>query len=243
MASRPPPDWRGWRVRGASAFPEAPISREGPGESGYESLGKHRVKNIAEPVRAYRVLKKPDTIEAFGKMWLIVPAGNVALAITVHSWRCRYCGGQGLSNTYFRSSSPPCGVASLRKKTALPLPDKPSIAVLPFENMTGDPKQEYFADGFTEQIITSLSKISSLFVISRNSSFSYKGKPVKVQQVSEELGVRYVLEGSVQKSSDRMRINVQLIDAISGSARVGRNYDRELKDIFASSGRDHSEDR
>ena len=114
----------------------------------------------------------------------------------------------------------------------MPLPDKPSIAVLPFENMTGDPKQEYFTDGFTEQIITSLSKISSLFVISRNSTFTYKGKPVKVQQVSKELGVRYVLEGSVQKSSNRIRINVQLIDAISGQHVWAESYDRDLKDIF-----------
>jgi len=116
---------------------------------------------------------------------------------------------------------------------AFPLPDKPSIAVLPFENMTGDPKQEFFTDGFTEQIITSLSKISSLFVISRNSMFSYKGKPVKVQQVSKELGVRYVLEGSIQKSGDRVRIDVQLIDAISGQHVWAESYDRDLKDIFA----------
>ena len=98
--------------------------------------------------------------------------------------------------------------------------------------MTGDPKREYFTDGFTEQIIASLSKISSLFVISRTSSFSYKCKPVKVQQVSEELGVRYVLEGSVQKSSNRIRINVQLIDAISGQHVWAESYDRDLKDIF-----------
>jgi adenylate cyclase len=116
---------------------------------------------------------------------------------------------------------------------ALPLPDKPSIAVLPFENMTGDPKQEYFSDGFTEEIITSLAKISSLFVIARNSSFTYKGKPVKVQQVSEELGVRYVLEGSIQKSGNRVRINAQLIDAISGKHLWSEHYDRQLKDIFA----------
>ena len=133
---------------------------------------------------------------------------------------------------YFdRPPPPPVATASVQK-AALPLPDKPSIAVLPFENMTGDPKQEYFADGFTEQIITSLSKIPALFVISRNSTFSYKGKPVKVQQVSEELGVRYVLEGSVQKSSRRIRINVQLIDAISGQHVWAESYDRDLKDIF-----------
>ena len=115
----------------------------------------------------------------------------------------------------------------------MPLPDKPSIAVLPFENMTGDPKQEYFTDGFTEQIITSLSKISSLFVISRNSSFTYKGKPVKLKKVSKELGVRYVLEGSIQKSGDRVRINAQLIDAVSDQHLWAENYDRDMKDIFA----------
>ena len=98
--------------------------------------------------------------------------------------------------------------------------------------MTGDPKQEYFTDGFTEQIITSLSKIPALFVISRNSSFTYKGKPVKVQKVGKELGVRYVLEGSVQKFSKRIRINVQLIDAISGQHVWAESYDRDLKDIF-----------
>ena len=103
---------------------------------------------------------------------------------------------------------------ALEEKMAFPLPDKPSIAVLPFSNLSGDPEQEFFSDGITEQIITALSKISTLFVIARNSTFTYKGKPVKVQRVSEELGVRYILEGSVQKSGDRVRVNTQLIDAI-----------------------------
>jgi adenylate cyclase len=200
----------------------------------YESLGEHRVPNIAEPVRAYRVLKKPEkTVKVFGRTWLLSHLETrldiiklIVLAMSV------LVGIAGLWNTYFRSVPPPVGVASVQRK-ALPLPDKPSIAVLPFENMTGDPKQEYFADGFTEEIITSLAKISSLFVISRNSTFTYKGKPVKVQQVSEELGVRYVLEGSVQKSSSRIRINVQLIDAISGQHVWAQSYDRDLKDIFA----------
>jgi len=199
----------------------------------YESLGEHRVENIAEPVRAYRVLKKPEkSIHVFGKTWLLSHLETrldiiklIVLTMSV------LVGIAGLWNTYFRSSSPPAGVASVQRM-ALPLPDKPSIAVLPFENMTGDPKQEYFADGFTEQIITSLSKIPALFIISRTSSFSYKDKPVKVQQVSEELGVRYVLEGSVQKSSGRIRINVQLIDAISGRHVWAQSYDRDLKDIF-----------
>jgi TolB-like protein len=101
-------------------------------------------------------------------------------------------------------------------KMAFPLPDKPSIAVLPFDNMSGDPEQEFFSDGITEDIITALSKIPKLFVIARNSTFTYKGKPVKVQQVSEELGVQYVVEGSIRKAQDRVRITAQLIDALSG---------------------------
>jgi adenylate cyclase len=123
--------------------------------------------------------------------------------------------------------------AKPRKKMAFPLPDKPSIAVLPFVNMSKDPDQEYFSDGITESIITALSKVPRLFVIARNSTFTYKGKPVKVKQVSEELGVRYVLEGSVQKSGDRVRITAQLIDALSGHHLWAERYDRDLKDIFA----------
>ena len=99
---------------------------------------------------------------------------------------------------------------------AFPLPDVPSIAVMAFVNMSGDPKQEFLSDGVTENIITALSKIPRLFVMSRQSTFFYKGKPVKVKQVSEELGVQYVLEGSVQRSADRIRINTQLIDALTG---------------------------
>ncbi|NIS54313.1 MAG: guanylyl cyclase, partial [Phycisphaerae bacterium] len=108
---------------------------------------------------------------------------------------------------------------------AYPLPDKPSIAVLPFDNMSGDPKQEYFSDGITEEIIASLSKVDQLFVIARNSTFVYKGKPVKVKQVAEELGVRYVLEGSVRKSEDRVRITAQLIDATTGHHLWSERYD------------------
>jgi len=113
------------------------------------------------------------------------------------------------------------------------LPDLPSIAVLPFENMSGDPKQEFFSDGITESIITALSKVPRLFVIARNSTFTYKGKPVKAKQVSEELGVRYVLEGSVQRSADRIRINAQLIDALTGHHLWAERYDRDLTDLFA----------
>ncbi len=115
----------------------------------------------------------------------------------------------------------------------LPLPDKPSIAVLPFVNMSGDPDQEYFSDGLTEQIIMGLSKVSNLFVIARNSTFIYKGKSVKVQQVARELGVKYVLEGSVQRATDRVRITAQLIDATTGYHLWAESYDRRLTDIFA----------
>ena len=117
--------------------------------------------------------------------------------------------------------------------SALPLPDKPSIAVLPFVNMSGDPQQEYFSDGITEDLITDLSKLSGLFVIARNSAFTYKGKAVKVQEVSKELGVRYVLEGSVRKADERVRITAQLIDATTGHHLWAERYDRALKDIFA----------
>jgi adenylate cyclase len=116
---------------------------------------------------------------------------------------------------------------------ALTLPDKPSIAVLPFANMSGDPEQEYFADGMVEEIITALSRIRWLFVIARNSSFTYKGKAVDVKQVGRELGVRYVLEGSVRKAGNRVRITGQLIDATVGNHIWAERYDRELADIFA----------
>ena len=127
----------------------------------------------------------------------------------------------------------PIGIVASKEKMAFPLPDLPSIAVLPFESLSGDPKQEFFSDGITETIITALSKVPRLFVISRHSTFSYKGKPVKVKQVSEELGVQYVLEGSVQSSPDRIRINAQLIDALTGRHIWAERYERDLKDLFA----------
>ena len=123
--------------------------------------------------------------------------------------------------------------AGLPEQPPLPLPDKPSIAVLPFVNMSDDPKQEHFVDGITEEIITALSKVPELFVIARNSSFTYKGKPVKVQQVGRELGVKYVLEGSVRKAGDKVRVTVQLVDAKTGNHLWAERYDRELKDVFA----------
>ncbi len=125
------------------------------------------------------------------------------------------------------------GTLASIEKMALPLPDKPPIAVLPFTNLSDDPKQEYLADGFAEAIIDGLSKCPQIFVIARNSSFSYKGKQVKIRKVAEDLGVRYVLEGSLQKTGNTMRITVQLIDALTGQHLFSERYDRELKDILA----------
>jgi adenylate cyclase len=118
------------------------------------------------------------------------------------------------------------------EKMAFPLPEKPSIAVLPFDNLSGDSEQDYIGDGISENIISALSKISEMFVIARNSTFTYKGKPVKVQQVSEELGVRYVMEGSAQKIGNRIRITAQLIDATTGHHLWSERYDRDIKDLF-----------
>ena len=197
---------------------------------GYEYLGEQVVKNIAKPVRVYRVLMDP---EAAGKVidekkvkprrWqraaLIVIAILIVMAAAAAIWKL-----------YIRPT-PPIEVAS-KEKMAFPLPDKPSIAVLPFVNMSGDSELEHFSDGITEEIITALSKTPKLFVIARNSTFTYKGKPVRVKQVAEDLGVRYVLEGSVRKSADRLRITAQLIDALTGHHLWAERYDREPKDIF-----------
>ena len=198
---------------------------------GYEYLGEKEVKNIAKPVGAYRVLMEPRVTVAGAKekktpvpVWprKRVLAGAVAVLIVII--------GVAVWNFYLRT--PKIEPAS-KEKMAFPIPDKPSIAVLPFVNMSEDSKQEYLSDGITDQIIAGLSKIEKLFVIARNSTFTYKGKPVKVQQVAEELGVRYVLEGSVQKSGDKIRITTQLIDALKGDHLWSERYDRSMKDIFA----------
>ena len=197
---------------------------------GYDFMGNQTVKNIAKPVGAYRVLmdrrvtfagksadEKPSALRR-----MPILAGVVAVLVLAV--------GVGIWQFYMRRSS--IDPASENKMT-FPLPDKPSIAVLPFANMSGDPEQEYFSDGLTEEIITALSKVPKLFVIARNSVFTYKGKPVKVNQVAEELGVRYVLEGSIRKAGDQIRITAQLIDALSGHHLWAERYDRNLKEIFA----------
>jgi adenylate cyclase len=148
----------------------------------FEDLGEQQVKNIAQPIRVYRVRAE--------------------------------------------ASAP-------QPSTALPLPDKPSIAVLPFQNMSGDPEQEYFADGIVEEITTALSRIRWFFVIARNSTFTYKGRAVDVKQVGRELGVRYILEGSVRRSGSRIRVTALLVEAATGNHVWAERYDRDFADIFA----------
>ena len=172
----------------------------------YEYLGKQRIKNIVGPVKVYRVVVEPETLVSVASRWKragvnywkrVHPVFKILIALVA--------AGNAVWQVYPRIISPPVGVTpkdniievASKEKMAFPLPDVPSIAVLPFVNMSEDPKQEFLCDGMTEEIITALTKVPRLVVIARNSTFTYKGKPVKVKQVSEELGVRYVLEGSV----------------------------------------------
>ena len=196
---------------------------------GYEFLGDQPVKNIAKPVGAYRVLMDPRVTVA-GKPVDEKPVALRRMPIFVGVIAVLVLAvGMGIWQFYMRRPSiEPASV----KKMAFPLPDKPSIAVLPFANMSGDPEQDYFSDGLTEEIITALSKVPKLFVIARNSVFTYKGKPVKVNQVAEELSVRYILEGSIRKAGDQIRITAQLIDALSGHHLWAERYDRKLNEIF-----------
>jgi len=198
---------------------------------GYEYLGEHTVKNIEKPVRVYRVLMEPEAAgevigekKAKSKQWQRVTIGLVVAVIMVVAavviWRL-----------YLHPAPPPVEVAS-KEKMAFPLPDKPSIAVLPFANISGEKDLEYFSDGLAEGIINGLSKSDRILVIARNSTFTYKGKPVKVKQVAEEMGVRYVIEGSVQQERNRVRITVQLIDALTGRHLFSERYDRDLKNIL-----------
>ena len=150
----------------------------------FEDMGEQQVKNIARPVRVFRI------------------------------------------------AAPSIGQPTASPKPALALPDKPSIAVLPFQNMSGDPEQEYFADGVVEEIISALSRIRSLFVIARNTTFAYKGRTIDLQQVSCELGVRYILEGSLRRAGDRVRITAQLINGQDGTHIWSDRYDGWMADIF-----------
>ncbi len=197
----------------------------------FEDLGERQVKNIEKPVRVYRVLLDAEaTGTVIGKKrprpgrWQLGAVAAVAVIAVAVAGYSLWPGGQAVA---------PESVDFCEQKTALALPEKPSIAVLSFDNLSGDPGQDAFSDGLTEDIITTLAKVSDLFVISRNSSFTYKGKPVKVQEVAADLGVRYVLEGSVQKTGDRLRVTAQLIDAETGNHLWAERYDRDTGDIFA----------
>ena len=196
---------------------------------GFEDLGEHEIKNFFKTVRVYRVLSDPEatahrvlkTNKAAGRTWRsgIVAAAVVLLAAAaVAGW-----------HYYFRS---PIDLDGASNKTGNPQTDKPSIAVLPFTNLSDDQNQEYFADGMTDELITDLSKISGLLVISRNSSFTYKGQNVKVQQVADELNVQYVIEGSIQRAGNRVRIRVQLIDGATDHHLWAESYDAVMENIF-----------
>ena len=189
----------------------------------FDYLGEQRVKNITEPVRVYRVAMAPTIRKsktAVGS-WQRLAAAVATLVLLIAG-----------TLAFWRPWEPRIEAASIANM-ALPLPEKPSIAVLPFLNMSGDPQQEYFADGITDDLITELSKVSGLFVIARNSTFVYQNTPVTPKRVSEDLGVRYVLEGSVQRAGDELRINAQLIDALSGGHEWADRFDGSLTDVFA----------
>jgi adenylate cyclase len=186
-----------------------------------DDLGEIEVKNIARPVRAFRVLtgpgaKAPVQKRAASRRWpaIAAVAALVMAVLGALAWWQPWTGGTG-------------GLSVARPS------DLPAIAVLPFDNMSGDPEQEYFSDGITEDLITDLSRISGVFVIARTTVFTYKGRSVTVQQVGNDLGVQYVLEGSVRKADSRIRINVQLVDVRSGRHLWADRFDREITDVFA----------
>ena len=197
----------------------------------YEDQGLQTVKNIAEPVRVYRILSTPGSAahrvvrakraatRSIRKWALIAGAALILVGAATGAWY-----------VFISSDRTTSDVAT---EEGFPDANKPSIAVLPFVNMSGDPEQEYFADGISEDIITDLAKISGLFVVARNSSFTFKGVSVDVTEVGRKLGVRYILEGSVRKSGDRIRISAQLIDTTNGYHLWSERYDRELTDVFA----------
>src|SRR5216684_9169144 len=200
---------------------------------GYEDLGSQQVKNIAEPVRVFRVLmeaggavtptrQRQGVAREYVRRGIFSIAGLAIIAATIIF-------------VQHLSLRPPTPSASFppAQPPALTLPDKPSIAVLPFTNMSGDREQEYFSDGITDDLITALSRLPDLFVIARTSTFTYKGKAAKVQAVSRELGVKYILEGGVRKEAHQVRITAQLVDATTGADLWAVRYDRPLRDIFS----------
>jgi TolB-like protein/class 3 adenylate cyclase len=198
----------------------------------FEPMGEHRVKNIAEPITVYRVrldrtaAARPRPERASRRRWTAIAAVAALMLAAGVAGAWRVLG--------WPASAPPAPVAAEGdERPALPLPDKPSVAVLPFDNLSGEQRWERLADGLTEDIITDLSRFRELFVIARNSTFVYKGQPTDVRQIGRELGVQYVLEGSLQFDNDRIRVTAQLIDATTGNHVWSERYDRPLDDVFA----------
>ena len=195
----------------------------------YENLGEHQVKNISTPIRVYRVLSIPGAAahrvvqakKILRKKWLWAGASTISILLIIVV---------GLYWKYFYLPTPTN--IDPENKMTFDLPKGPSIAVLPFDNMTGDPEQEFLCDGITETIISALSQTPKLFVIARNSTFAYKGKQINAQQIGHELNAAYVIEGSIQKSDERIRVTVQLIDTKSGHHLWAEQFNRKLKDIF-----------
>jgi adenylate cyclase len=201
---------------------------EGKLAIGFADLGPHTVKNIRTPVRVFKVLLGPHdkgksvgTTKAKVSKRRLMPAVIIVLVVII-----------GSAVIWHQQAKPTFEAASI-DRMAYPLPDKPSIVVLPFENFSDDAKLNFFASGLTEDLTASLSKAPDLFVISKNSAATYKERPIDVKQVAEELGIQYVLEGSVQKAGDKLRITVQLIDALLGRHLWADRFDRKAKDIFA----------
>jgi adenylate cyclase len=197
---------------------------------GYEYIGEHVVKNIKDPVRVYKLLMADeDAGKLIGKKTTIPKLKWALAGITTFLLIIVAVIG-GLYWKYLYLPAPKN--INIDKDITLSLPSGPSIAVLPLDNLTGDPGEDYFCDGFTEHIISTLSYSPKLLVISRSSSFAFRGKPITVQEIGKELNVKWVIEGSIQKSFENLRITVQLIDAISGHHRWSQTYDRELENIF-----------
>ena len=195
----------------------------------FEDAGEQQLKNIARPVRIYRIgigsgVSSPPVIPRKpGAARSRLRVGLVAVALIF------------LLGGVWQLVSHPFSLSQVFREVQAPalLPDKRSVAVLPFLNMSSDPEQEYFSDGMTEDLITDLSRLTGLFVIARNSVFTFKGRAVKTAQVSRELGARYLVEGSVRKANNRIRIMAQLIDANTGYHMWAQYYDRDLQDVFA----------
>ncbi|MGD9122291.1 MAG: adenylate/guanylate cyclase domain-containing protein [Desulfobacterales bacterium] len=199
---------------------------------GYKYLGEQSVKNIKEPVRVYQMLLEPDAAGKVISEKKSTPVQRKWAVVAVSAIIILLAGAYSIWNFYFRPSTSSERLSPMLTSDS-ELSKIPSVAVLPFDNLSDDLDQAYFTDGMTDDLITGLSKLNGLLVIARNSTFTYKGKSVKVQQVAKDLGVRYVVEGSVRRAGEQVRINVQLIDAASGHHLWAERYDGKMTDIFA----------